>query len=237
MGMLSGYGDMPYRIPYRVKNAIVDNGLPVGFWRSVNHSQNVFFRETMIDALAAKAGLDGLAYRRGLLVDNPRALAVLAALETVAGTPDIGASRGFALNTSHDSLCAQSVDVVPATGGVRVVRMCTAIDVGTAFVPDVVVAQMEGSMLDGLSAALFGGVSLGHGGVVEGNFDRLRMLRLAEAPELRVAVVESAGAAVGGVGEPGIPAVAPALTAAIFKATGQRLLGLPVIGHGVSVSA
>jgi isoquinoline 1-oxidoreductase beta subunit len=236
LSMLSGYADMPYRVPYRVKNAIVDAGVPVGYWRSVNHSQNVFFRETLVEALAARAGLDGLSYRRRLLAGQTRALAVLAALERAAGNPEPGAARGVALNTSHDSLCAQAVDVIATAGGLKVLRMCTAIDVGTAFTPDVVVAQMESSMLDGLSAALFGGVSLDRGGVAEGNFDRLRLLRLAEAPELRVAVVESEGAPVGGVGEPGIPAVAPALTAAVFRATGRQLLRLPVVGQGVGVA-
>ena len=241
LAMLSGYSDMPYAVPLRVRSAVVDNGLPVGYWRSVNHSQNVFFRESLIDELAVRAGVDGLAYRRRLLKGNERLLAALDALDKLAGAPAAGTFRGVALNTSHDSVVAQAVDIGPAgggfPGGFKVLRMSTAIDVGTTVNPGIVTAQMESSMLDGLSAALFGGVTLKDGGVVEGNFDRLRMLRMAEAPELRVAVLEWSGVAIGGVGEPGVPAVAPALTAALFRASGTRLRSLPVVRDGVGLAA
>jgi isoquinoline 1-oxidoreductase beta subunit len=236
VGTASGYGDMPYAFPYRLRNAIVDNGVPVGYWRAVHHTQNVFFRESFIDELAARAGVDGVSYRRRLLKDNPRALAALDALEKLAEPPAAGVFRGVALNTSHDAICAQAVDLVAAPDGLKVVRMSTAIDVGVALNPDIITAQMESSMIDALSATLFGGVSLKDGGVVEGNFDRLRVLRLAEAPELRVTILETPGAPIGGTGEPGMPAIPPALTAAIFQATGQRLRGLPVQSQGLAFS-
>jgi isoquinoline 1-oxidoreductase beta subunit len=245
MSHVSGLAEWPYATPaLRMRSAIVDNGVPVGYWRSVNHSQNLFFRESVINELAARAGADPIVYRRALLADQPRLLALLDALEDLsdyraplAAMPGARRARGVALNNSHGSLVAQVAEVsVAADNSFTVDRVCCVIDVGVIVNSGIVAAQMESSILDGLSAALFGEITLKDGATVEGNFDRVRFLRIAEAPEIVVDVRDWPGAGPGGVGEPGLPPIAPAVTDALARATGTRLRNLPIIRQSTGFS-
>ncbi|MDX2142168.1 MAG: molybdopterin cofactor-binding domain-containing protein [Rhodospirillaceae bacterium] len=238
MSHVSGIAESPYAVAaLRMRSAIVDNGVPVGYWRAVNHSQNLFFRESVINDLAMRAGADPIAYRRKLLADQPRFLALLDAIEDLSdyktpltAKPGVRRARGMALNNSHGSLCAQVAEVsVVADNAFTVDRVSCVIDVGVVVNSGIVAAQMESSILDGLSAALFGEITLAHGAAVEGNFDRVRFLKLAEAPDVHVVVREWPGANPGGVGEPGLPPIAPAVTDALARATGQRLRALPIV--------
>lgn len=242
---LAGFGDQPYNIAnMRMRSSIVDNGIPVGFWRAVNHGQNIFYRESMLNELAERAGMDGLAYRRLLLVGNQRYLAMLDDLVKLSefdaplkprptGTKR---GRGVAIGNSHGSMCAQVVDItVAADNTFTIDRFSCVIDVGTIVNPSIVEAQMESSIIDGLGMTMFGGLTPKNGGIAEGNFNEVRFLRLAETPEIRVQVKEWPDTAPGGVGEPAVPPTAPALTDAIARATGVRLKALPVIKQGFSV--
>lgn len=242
----NGFGDQPYNIAnLRGRFAIVENGIPVGYWRSVHHSQNIFFREAMINELAARAGLDGLAYRRALLAGNARYLALLDAVARLSdyGVPLSAApagarrGRGVALGNANASLCAQVIDItVRSDNAISVDRVSCVVDVGTVVNPGIIAAQMESSIMDGLSMAMYGGVTPKAGGMAEGNFNEVRFLRLPEAPrEIRVEAKGWADTAPGGVGEPGLPPVAPALIDALAQATGRRLRALPVARQGYSV--
>ncbi|MSO96846.1 MAG: xanthine dehydrogenase family protein molybdopterin-binding subunit [Rhodospirillaceae bacterium] len=245
MSALAAFNDSPYAIAHsRMRFGLVDNGIPVGYWRSVNHSQNVFFREPAINELAARAKQDGLTFRKALLAGNTRILTLLDALirlaafdkPMAAGIPGTRRGRGAALSTSHGSIVAQVVEVsVAADNAITIDRVSCVADVGTIVNPGIVSAQMESSIIDGLSAAMFGGMTPKNGGMAEGNFSELRFMRLAEAPEMRVEVRDWPEAAPGGVGEPGLPPVAPALIAALAQATGVWLRTLPVVKQGFSV--
>ncbi|MEQ8734682.1 MAG: molybdopterin-dependent oxidoreductase [Rhodospirillaceae bacterium] len=245
-GAFSGFLDTPYPFDHqRYRHAMIDNGIPVGYWRSVGHSQNVFFMEAMINELAERAGLNGLEYRRRWLADDPRMMALLDALEEFSGYSDPlppGQSKGIALNVSHGSLCAHVIHISSGKSsgvsrGFKVERIDCVIDPGVVVNPAGVAAQVESQALDGLSAALFGKVIIENGGTKDGNFDTVRLLRLGEAPEVRVRIVEWDAASPGGLGEPSLPSVAPALTDAIYQATGKRLRSLPVIQHGLDIAS
>jgi isoquinoline 1-oxidoreductase beta subunit len=243
---LAGIMDQPYNLEHlRMRSTIVDNGIPVGFWRSVFHGQHVHFREAMLNELAAKAGMDPLAYRRLLLAGNARYLAMLDELVTLSewdkplapGTNGIKRGRGFAICNSHGSLCAQVADisVLPDTS-ITIDRYSCVVDVGTIVNPKIVEAQVESSIMDGLSMAMFGEVNPKDGGMAEGNFSELRFMRLAEAPrDVRVKVKDWPDTAPGGIGEPPLPPTSAALVDALAMATGQRLRSLPVIKQGFSV--
>lgn len=204
--------------------------VPVGFWRSVGHSINAFVVESAIDELAAAAGMDPLAFRQRLLVGNPRVLAVLNAAASLAGwgTPlPAGHARGLALSVSFGSVGAQVVEISqPVAGSLKVHRVACAIDCGRAINPNSVEAQMQGGIIHGLSAALWGQVTFKGGTASARNFSNYRMLRMREMPWIDVQVIQS-GAAIGGTGEPGVPPVAPALANAYARLTGQRIRSLP----------
>ncbi|MBL8631381.1 MAG: xanthine dehydrogenase family protein molybdopterin-binding subunit [Rhodospirillaceae bacterium] len=243
---LAGFVDHPYNIKaMRVRSRIVDNGIPVGFWRSVYHGQNIYFRESMLNELAEKAGIDPIAYRRLMLEGNARFLAMLDDLVKLSeydkplATTKAGykRGRGFAIGNSHGSLCAQVADVTVAPDNSFVVdRFSCVIDVGTIINPKIVEAQMESSIIDGLGMTMFGGMTPKDGGMAEGNFSEVRFLRLVESPlEIRVKVKDWPDTPPGGVGEPALPPTAPALIDALAKATGTRLQALPVSKQGFSV--
>ena len=241
-GALAGFLDSPYPLDHhRLRYAMVENGVLVGYWRSVGHSQNVFFREAIINELAERAGMDGLAYRRRWLAGDVRTMALFAAVEDLSGygeTPEPGVSQGFAFNSSHGSLCAHVIHISSDGGdGFQVKRIDCVVDPGVAVNPDGVIAQVESQALDGLSAALFGKVQIEGGGATEGNFDTIRMLRMGEAPEVHVRVLEWDGASPGGMGEPALPSIAPALTDALYQATGRRIRRLPVIESGLDIAS
>ncbi|MDH4023197.1 MAG: molybdopterin-dependent oxidoreductase, partial [Gammaproteobacteria bacterium] len=194
-------------------------------------SQHAFFVECFMDELAHAAGQDPLEFRRRALVDSPRHLAVLAKVAELAGwgTPlPEGRGRGIALVESFGSIVAEVAEVgVAANGDLRVHQVCAAVDCGMAIHPDAAAAQIEGSIVFGLSAALFGEITIDNGHVVQSNFHDYPVLKLADTPGIRVEFIPS-GAKLGGLGEPGVPPLAPAVANAVFAATGRRLRRLPL---------
>jgi isoquinoline 1-oxidoreductase beta subunit len=204
--------------------------VPVGYWRSVGHSINAFAVESAIDELAAAAGQNPLAFRRKLLAGDPRGLAVLdaaAALGAFSSSPPAGRARGIAYHESFGSRVATVLEVsAPATGGIRVHKAAVAIDCGTVVNPEQVEAQMESAVVHGLTAALWSEMTFVAGRVLQRNFHAYKMLRMAEMPVVSVKVI-AGGDPLGGVGEPGVPPVAPALANAYARLTGRRVRTLP----------
>ena len=226
--------DMPYEVPnYLVDFAMRNSHVPVGVWRSVNHSQNAFFKESFVDEMAFAAGLDPYLFRRRLLAKKPRELAVLEAAAKRAGwgaSLPSGIFRGMALHNSQSSICAQVVDAsVGADGKVRVHRVVSAIDAGHAVNPLTIELQTESAVVFGLTAALYGEITIKDGRVEQANFHDYPMLRLAEMPQVETVIV--AGDGWGGVGETAVPPLAPALCNAIFAGTGKRIRSLPLKNH------
>jgi isoquinoline 1-oxidoreductase beta subunit len=228
---VDGAANLPYAIPnIAVDYSLSNTPVPVGFWRSVGNSQNAWVTECFLDELAAAGGQDPLALRRRLLADKPRHLGVLnlAAEQAGWGSPCIaGRSRGIAVAESYGSYVAQVAEVSVGAGQVRVHRVVCAIDCGVVVNPDTVTAQMESCIVYGLTATLKGAITLEHGRVQQGNFDDFPLLRMSETPEIVVHIVPSAEPP-GGVGEPGLPPVAPAVCNAVFAATGAPVRSLPI---------
>jgi isoquinoline 1-oxidoreductase subunit beta len=225
---------LPYAVPnYAVDFAMRNSHVPVGVWRSVNHSQNAFFKESFIDEMAHAAASDPYLFRRKLLANKPKELAVLDAAATRAGwnSPPAGVFRGIALHNSQNSICAQVVEAsVGRDGKVRVHRVVSAIDVGHVFNPLTVELQTESAIVFALSAALYGEISIRHGRVEQSNFHDYPMLRMADVPRVETVILASGGFW-GGVGETPVPPLAPALCNAIFAATGKRIRSLPIKNH------
>ena len=232
-----GAFDQPYEWPNaRVAHEIVDLPVPVGFWRSVGHSHQAFFKESFIDELAHAAGLDPVAFRAALLQKHPRHLRVLqtAAAQAGWGTPPANApdgakvARGVALHQSFGSIVAQVAEVsVGADKTIRVHRVVCAIDCGTAVNPNLIAQQMESGIVFGLGAALYGRIDIANGRVQQSNFNDYPLLRMADCPAISTHIVPST-AHPEGVGEPGTPPIAPAVANAVFALTGQRLRTLPL---------
>src|SRR5438034_812689 len=223
---------MPYTIPnVHVDYVLTDTGIPVGFWRSVNNSFNAFVVESFIDELAQAAKKDPYEYRRDLLGKAPRHLAVLnlAASKAGWGTPlPTGRARGIAVYKAFETYVAQVAEVsVDSDGAPHVHRVVCAVDCGPVVNPDTVEAQMQSAIVYGLTAALWGEITIDRGRVQQGNFNDYRMLRLAEMPQVEVHIVSSTDSQ-GGVGEPGTPPIAPAVCNAIFALTGKRVRKLPI---------
>ncbi len=223
---------MPYGIPnVHVSYVLTDTGIPVGFWRSVNNSFHAFVVESFVDELAHAAKRDPYEYRRDLLTKAPRHLGVLNLAASKAGwgtAPPKGRSRGIAVWKAFDSYVAQVVEIsINGDGEVRVHRVVCAVDCGPVVNPDTVEAQMQSGIVYGLTAALWGEITIDKGRVQQSNFPDYRMLKMAEMPEIEVHIVASSDAQ-GGVGEPGTPPIAPAVCNAIFAATGKRLRKLPI---------
>ena len=223
---------MPYAVPnVHVDYLMTDTGIPVGFWRSVNNTFNAFVVESFIDELARAARKDPYEYRRDLLAKAPRHLGVLNLAASKAGwsaPPPAGRSRGIAVWKSFESYVAEVAEISLARdGAVRVHRVVCAVDCGPVVNPDIVEAQMQGGIVYGLTAALWGEITIDKGRVKQSNFHDYRMLRMAEMPEVEVHIVPSTDTQ-GGVGEPGTPPIAPAVCNAIFAATGKRIRKLPI---------
>lgn len=227
-----GASGMPYAIPnVQVEMAEWNPGVPISIWRSIGYSYTCFVMEGFIDELAAAAGQDPAAFRQRHLADSPRHLAVLALVLAKSGwdTPAVaGRHRGLAIQEAFGTVVAEVAEVsIGVDGAIRVHRVTCAVDCGTAINPDIVCQQMEGGILFGLSAALYGEITIEDGAVRESNFHDYRLLRLADSPDIDVHIVPSA-APPSGVGEPGVPPIAPAVANAVFAATGQRLRTLPL---------
>jgi isoquinoline 1-oxidoreductase beta subunit len=206
-------------------------GIPTAFWRSVGPSHNVFVTESFLDELAAAAKQDAVAYRRALLDKSPRAKAVLELAAEKAGWGQQlpkGIGRGVSVQFAFATYMAQVAEVeVSSDGAVRVRRVVCAVDCGIVVNPDTVRAQIEGAIIFGVTAALYGEITLKDGRVEQTNFDTYQVLRMNEAPAIEVHIVQSS-APPGGMGEVGTSAIAPAITNAIFAATGKRLRKLPI---------
>ncbi len=230
---LEGFlGDMPYAVPnYLVDYAMRDTHVPVGPWRGVNYSQNTFFKESFIDEMAHAAATDPYAFRRRLLQEQPRHLAVLdaAARRSGWGSPlPPGIFRGIALSEGHSSICVQVVEAaVSEAGTVRVHRVVSAIDAGHVVNPLTVEMQTESAIVFALTAALYGEISIARGCVQQSNFHDYPMLRMAEMPVVETIIVPGRDDW-GGCGEPPVAPLAPALCNAIFAATGKRVRTLPL---------
>ncbi len=231
---VEGVADMLYGIPnIKVEYLREEPGYQAWFWRSVGYSQNCFFLESFVDELAAAAGQDPFEFRRGLLSAAPRARGVLELAADKAGwgkpLPD-GVHRGIAMTNSFGSYVAEVAEVsVADDGAVKVHRVVAAVDCGMIVNPQIIARQIEGSMAFGLSAALAGRITLEKGEPQELNFDAYPVLRMSQMPRVEVHIVPSTEAS-GGIGEPGLPALTPAVTNAIFAATGKRVRSLPIDG-------
>lgn len=223
-----GEYDIQYAIPnQRVAHVTVDSQVPIGYWRSVGHSHNAFFKESFLEEVAHAAGRDSVALRRALLVGQPRQLAVLNAALAQAGTAPPGRAHGVALHQSFGSIVAQVAEVSMEGQEIRVHRVVCAIDCGLAVNPNLIAQQMESAVIFGLSAALGQEITIKDGRVEQSNFHDFPVLRIDRAPVVETIILAST-APPEGVGEPGTPPVAPAVAAAVFKLTGQRLRSLPL---------
>ena len=227
-----GLFDLPYGFAHqRMSHFATQMGVPVGFWRSVGHSHNAFFSESFIDELAAQAGKDPVAFRAALLVDAPRYLTVLQLATRKAGWGSAlpaGHAHGVALHASFGSIVAEVAEVSIQDGKPRVHQVFCAIDCGTVINPNTVAQQMESAVIFGLSAALYGKIDIKDGVVQQNNFPTYPMLQLAQAPAVHTYIVPSTRAP-SGVGEPGLPPIAPAVSNALFALTGKRMRSLPLI--------
>jgi isoquinoline 1-oxidoreductase beta subunit len=229
---VEGAADTPYAIP----NLLVElhsprNAVPVLWWRSVGHSHTAFVMESLMDELAHKTGKDPYQYRRLLLAKHPRTLKVL---ETAARKADwgkplpTGHGRGIAVHESFGSFVAQVAEVsLDDKGGVTVHRVVCAVDCGRIVNPDTIKAQMESGITFGLSAALYGAITLKNGRVEQGNFHDYPLVRMSAMPKVEVHIVENSEPP-GGVGEPGVPPIAPAVANALFAVSGARVRSLPL---------
>ena len=228
---VEGASSLPYLVPnLRVDLHSPKPGIPVLWWRSVGSTHTAFSTETFLDEAAAAAGRDPVEFRRDLLAKHPRHLRTLnlAVEKSDWGKPLAkGKGRGVAVHESFNTVVAQIAEVSLVPGGFKVDRVVCAVDCGIAVNPDIIRAQMEGGIGFGLSAALHGAITLKDGRVEQSNFHQYRQLRIGEMPEVAVHIVPSAENPTG-VGEPGVPPIAPAVANALFAATGRRLRNLPL---------
>jgi isoquinoline 1-oxidoreductase beta subunit len=230
--------DMPYDVPnYRVDFVERNAHVPVGFWRGVSHTQNCFFKESFIDEMAHAAGEDPYLYRRRLIRRHPRAQKFLNVLDAAARAArwgeraPAGASRGIAVEQVDDAFIAAVAEVsVGADGALKIHRFVCAIDPGEVVNPMTIEMQIASGVTFGLTAALYGEITIEHGRVAQGNFHDYGMLRIAEMPKVETVLLPSGGFW-GGVGEPPCAIAAPALCNAIFAATGKRIRLLPLMRH------
>jgi isoquinoline 1-oxidoreductase subunit beta len=229
--------DQAYEWPNaRVGHAAIELATPIGFWRGVGHSHQAFFKESFIDECAFAAKADPYQYRLNLLKNHPRHKAVLELAANKAGwSLPIGATeegtkkaRGIALHGSFGTLIAQIAEVsLTKDGAIKVHRVICAVDCGLAINPNLIAQQMESAVVFGLSAALYGRIDIEKGVVQQSNFHDYPILRFNEAPIVETYIVPSS-LPPEGIGEPGLPPIAPAVSNALFALTGKRLRNLPL---------
>jgi isoquinoline 1-oxidoreductase subunit beta len=230
---VEGIANTNYRIPnLRVGCRLKNTHVPVGFWRSVGSSQNAFFMESYIDELAHAARKDAYQFRRALLAHRSDFIGVLDKIAEKGdwGKPlSAGRGRGIAIHECYGTIIGQVAEVtVNQKGEVRVDRVVAAVDCGHVVNPKIVEAQIEGGIIYGLSAALYGDLTVKDGRIEQTNFDQYEMVRLADAPRIEVYLALSGGKKWGGIGEPGTASTAPAVANAVFAATGVRARSLPL---------
>jgi isoquinoline 1-oxidoreductase beta subunit len=221
-------------VPYDIANQSVatvihDTGLRVGFLRSVSHALNVFANESFIDELAVAAGKDPYQYRRALLDKQPRFRNVLdlAAEKSGWGKPlPAGTARGIALMEGYETYMAQVAEVSVVNGAIKVSRVVVAVDLGRMVNPNIVEQQIESNIVFGLTALLYGNITLKDGRVQQANFDTYKLLRLPETPKIEMHIVKSTEKP-GGIGEPGMALISPAVANAVFALNGKRLRTMP----------
>jgi isoquinoline 1-oxidoreductase beta subunit len=230
-----------HNYPYGVPNVYVDYlrheiGIDVGYWRSVSHALNCFTVECFMDECAAAANMDPYDFRRSLLDEQPRWQAVLDAAARKArwGQVPQGRYQGIALMSGYDTYLAQVAEISMEGNKLKIHRIVCVVDCGQIVNPDIVMAQAEGSIVFGLTAALWGEVNIENGRVREHNFDAYRMLRMNEMPAIEVFLMDSTEKP-GGMGEPAVALVAPALCNAIYAATRKRIRSLPLAKHGIAI--
>ena len=239
--LVEGAANVPYEIPgILVEQTIADLPIPLGYWRSVGSSHNAYLTECFVDEVARAAGKDPYEFRRALLANHPRHLGVLelAAEKAGWGKPlPAGRTRGIAVAESFGSYVAEVAEVSLDGNSVpRVHRVVCAVDCGPIVNPDTIEAQMQSGIVYGLTAALYGDITIDRGRVRQGNFNDYPMLRMKEMPAVEVYIVPSSEKQ-GGIGEPGTPPIAPAVCNAIFAATGKPVRRLPIVRDGKSTIA
>ncbi|MFK7864844.1 MAG: molybdopterin cofactor-binding domain-containing protein [Pseudohongiellaceae bacterium] len=232
-------------IPYDIENQSIrvvdgETHVPIAAWRSVDHSQQTFFTESFVDEIAHRAGINPYQFRMDKLQHHPRHRKVLQVAAEAAGygqnLPE-GHALGLAVQESFGSICAQVAEVsLGEDGKPRVHKVTAAIDCGWAVNPDTVEAQVESGIIFGLTAALYGEITIENGRVAQNNFPDYEMVRMADSPEIDVHIVES-GEALGGLGEPATPPIAAAVSNGLYILTGQRIRDLPIQKHDFSQSA
>jgi len=230
---VEGIANTNYKIPnVRVGCMLKNTHVPVMFWRSVGSSQNAFFMESYIDELAHAGGQDPYKFRRALLAHRPDFIGVLDKIAEKGdwGKPlPAGRGRGIAIHECYGSIVGQVAEVtVSPKGEVRVDRVVAAVDCGHAVNPGIIEAQIQSGVIYGLSAALYGEITIKNGAVEQNNFDNYEVVRLADAPKIEVYLALSGGKKWGGIGEPGTAPTAPAVANAVFAATGTRVRSLPL---------
>jgi isoquinoline 1-oxidoreductase beta subunit len=238
---MQGLINTAYKLPnYRIVSILKNTHVPLGPWRAPGHSQNVFFIESFVDEMAHAAAKDPVAFRRELLAhrgDFQQVIDLLVEKGDWGKPMPRGKGRGVAVHESYDSIVGMIAEVTVANGEVKVDRVVIACDCGTVVNPRGVENQLEGGMIYGLSAALFGEITVKNGRVEQGNFDTYPVVRLKDAPKTEVYLSPTPGKRWGGVGEPGATMIQPAVTNAIFAATGKRLRSLPIRGQNLSGAA
>ncbi|MCO5161633.1 MAG: molybdopterin-dependent oxidoreductase [Mesorhizobium sp.] len=226
-----GARNQPYTIPhYRVSGIQVPLPIPVTFWRSVGNSINGFFHECFMDEIAEAGGIDPVEMRRKLMADYPAALAVVNKVAQMSNWGEAlpeGKAKGFAFTLSFGSWCGQVVQIADTPAGIRLEKMWIAVDVGTALDPGIIEAQMTSGAIYGLSAAMGQAITFEDGRVAQSNFHDFDAMRIFQAPEFEVAILENFHR-MGGVGEVGVPPAAPALANALAALKGKRFRSLPL---------
>jgi isoquinoline 1-oxidoreductase beta subunit len=225
------YAVVPYDIPNQLSNVIIhETGVRVGYLRSVSHAMNAFAHESFVDEMAATAGKDPVEYRLALLDKQPRLKRVLQMVADKSGWSkpvEAGRSRGVAIMEGYGTAQAQVAEVSVQDGKIRVHRVVTVVDVGTAVNPNIVEQQVQSSIIYGLSSVLFGEITLKNGAVQQTNFNNYPVVRMSEAPKIDVYIIAEGGKP-GGIGEPGTALIGPAVANAVAAATGKRIRKLPL---------